>query len=233
MLTLRYGMTKFVDDDTLSIDFDPASLGFSSNFLGQTTVDKFPQVRVTEYDDMGAIDPTPRNWYSWSANGTYTRLAGKHTLKFGGDYRLIGIETQSFGGSAGFFYFDRYFTSSNPNSNGTGGTTPSGNALASLLLGYPTSPGSDNSRASYLNQTSPFNAYVHYFGGYAQDDWRLQPEDDASTSACASSAKPGWRKRTTASPSHSTATSTRAARSVTSSTRSPVSRSAAAWCMPA
>ena len=129
VLTLRYGLTKFIDDSTLSIDFDPATLGFSSTFLDQTTVDKYPQVRVTEYGDQGAIDPTPRNWYSWSANGTYTRLAGKHTLKAGGDYRLIGVETQSFGGSAGFFYFDRYFTSSNPLTNGTGGTTPSGNAL--------------------------------------------------------------------------------------------------------
>ena len=30
--TLRYGMTKFVDDDTLSIDYDPSQLGFSPDF---------------------------------------------------------------------------------------------------------------------------------------------------------------------------------------------------------
>ena len=29
VLTLRYGLTKFIDDNTLSIDFDPATLGFS------------------------------------------------------------------------------------------------------------------------------------------------------------------------------------------------------------
>jgi trimeric autotransporter adhesin len=176
VLTLRYGLTKFIDDNTLSIDFDPSTLGFSSNFLDQTTVDKYPQVRVNEYGDQGAIDPVPRNWYSWSANGTYTRLAGRHTLKAGGDYRLIGIETQSFSGSAGFFYFDRYFTSSNPLTNGTGGTTPSGNALASMLLGFPTAQAADPGRGSYVNQTSPFDAYVHYFGGYAQDDWRINPK---------------------------------------------------------
>ncbi|MCC7126159.1 MAG: TonB-dependent receptor [Acidobacteria bacterium] len=175
VLTLRYGQTGFVDDDTLSIDFDPSTLGFSSAFLNQTTVDKYPQIRVNEYGDQGAIDPTPRNWYSWSANGTLTRLAGRHTLKAGLDYRLIGIDTQSFSGSAGFFYFDRYYTSANPLSNGVTGTAPSGNALASLLLGYPTSPSSDPGRASYVNQTSPFDASVHYFGGYVQDDWRLSP----------------------------------------------------------
>ena len=31
VVTLRYGWTQFIDDDTLSIDFDPASLGFSSS----------------------------------------------------------------------------------------------------------------------------------------------------------------------------------------------------------
>ena len=43
VLTLRYGWTKFIDDDTLSIDFDPASLGFSSSFLNTIQVDKFPR----------------------------------------------------------------------------------------------------------------------------------------------------------------------------------------------
>ena len=70
----------------------------------------------------------PRNWYSWSANGTLSRLFGRHTLKAGADYRLIGIQTQSFAGGAGDFRFDRFYTSSNPLTNGTSGTTPSGNA---------------------------------------------------------------------------------------------------------
>ena len=177
VLTLRYGLTKFIDDNTLSIDFDPATLGFSSTFLDQTTVDKYPQVRVTEYGDQGAIDPTPRNWYSWSANGTYTRLAGKHTLKAGGDYRLIGIETQSFGGSAGFFYFDRYFTSSNPLTQRDRRHDAVGQrARPRCCSAIPRRRPPIRSRGSYLNQTSPFDAYVHYFGGYAQDDWRLSPK---------------------------------------------------------
>ena len=45
VLTLRYGMTKFIDDNTLSIDFDPATLGFSQTFLDQIQVDKYPQVQ--------------------------------------------------------------------------------------------------------------------------------------------------------------------------------------------
>ena len=63
VVTLRYGYTKFIDNNTLSTDFDPATLGFSPNFLNATQVDKFPQIRVTDYDSAdygrmaGAIDP--------------------------------------------------------------------------------------------------------------------------------------------------------------------------------
>jgi hypothetical protein len=172
VLTLRYGLTKFIDDNTLSMDFDPSSLGFSQTFLDQMQVDKYPQVTATEYGSQGAIDPVPRNWYSWSANGTYTRLAGKHTFKLGGDYRLIGIDTQSFSGSAGVLNFDRYYTSSNPLSNGTGGTAPSGNAVAAMLLGYPSGDPGNQSR---LQISQAANYFVNYFGGYAQDDWRISP----------------------------------------------------------
>ena len=170
VLTLRYGWTRFIDDDTLSIDFDPATLGFSQSFLNSIQVEKFPRVSITDYYAFGAIDPTDRNWYSWSANGTFSRLLGRHTLKFGADYRTIGIKTQSFAGGAGDFRFDRFFTSSNPLTNGTGGTSPSGNAFASFLLGDVSG---DPGNLSRIGVSNPFNAFVHYYGGYAQDDFRL------------------------------------------------------------
>lgn len=171
VLTVRYGWTRFIDDDTLSIDFDPASLNFSSSFLNSMQAPKFPRVSITDYYAFGAIDPTPRNWYSWSANGTLTRLLGRHTLKFGADYRLIGIKTQSFAGGAGDFRFDRFYTSSNPLTNGTGGTTPSGNGFASFLMGDVSG---DPGNLSRVGVSNPFNAFVHYYGAYAQDDFRLR-----------------------------------------------------------
>lgn len=173
VVTLRYGWTRFLDDDTLAVDYDPSSLGFSSTFLGQTQIKKYPIINVTDYDSQGAIDPTPRNWYSWGANGAVSKLLGSHTVKIGADYRTIGNETQSFSGGAGVLNFDRYYTSANPLSNGVNGATPSGNALASLLLGHPSG---DSGNQSRMGVSSPFNAFVHYFGAYAQDDWRVGPK---------------------------------------------------------
>ena len=45
VLALRYGWTRFVDNSTMTIDFDPAELGFSQTFLDQvdqTGGPKFP-----------------------------------------------------------------------------------------------------------------------------------------------------------------------------------------------
>ena len=171
VVTLRYGMTKFIDDDTLSIDFDPATLGFASAFSNAIQTKKFPIVNLnSDYYQLGAIDPTDRNWYSWSANGTVSKLVGRHTFKAGVDYRNIGNETQSYSGGAGNFNFDRRYTSAVPTANGVNGATPSGNALASLLLGYPSG---DPGNLSRILVSEPANYFVNYLGGYIQDDFRI------------------------------------------------------------
>jgi trimeric autotransporter adhesin len=171
VLSLRFGMTRFPDNNTLSLPFDPTTLGFSSAFTNNITVPKFPGVRLTGYDGLaaqtlGAINPTQINWKSTSANAAYSRFFGSHTVKAGGDFRKIGVDTYITGDSSGFFYFDNEFTSANlNNSNPT-----SGNSVASFLLGYPTSNAGNTSDFSI---STPLNLYTYYFGGYLQDDWRV------------------------------------------------------------
>ena len=172
VLTLRAGWTQFRDDDTLSIDFDPASLGFAPAFSSAIGTKKFPQVNINDYYQLGAIDPSDRNLYSSSANAALSRLIGRHTLKVGADYRTIGLESQSYSGGAGVFNFDRRYTSANPNVNGVGGATPSGNALASLLLGFPSGDPGNQSR---ILVSAPANYFLRYYGAYIQDDFRVSP----------------------------------------------------------
>ena len=172
VLTLRAGWTQFRDDDTLSLDFDPASLGFAPAFSSAIRTKKFPQVNINDYYQLGASDPSDRNLYSSSANAALSRLIGRHTLKVGADYRTIGLESQSFSGGAGVFNFDRRYTSANPNVNGVGGATPSGNALASLLLGFPSGDPGNQSR---ILVSAPANYFLRYYGAYIQDDFRVSP----------------------------------------------------------
>jgi hypothetical protein len=167
VITARYGYTRFKDQNTLSVEYDPAELGFSQSFLQNLQVQKFPRATMTDYTSIGAIDPNRLVWYSQAANMAISKLVGRHTFKLGGDYRQIGVDTQSFSGGAGLFAFDRFFTSASPT------TLNGGNAIASMLLGYPSG---DPSNQSTVTVSSPFNAKVHYFGGYAQDDWRVGPK---------------------------------------------------------
>jgi hypothetical protein len=182
VMTLRFGWTKFPDNNTLSTDFDPATLGFANSFTNALPVKKFPAVRILDYDQqgrtLGAIAPSQINWYSSSLNGSYTRLLGNHTLKLGADYRKIGVDFLILGQGAGQFNFDRGMTSCDPTVNGVTASTStcpvSGNGMASFLLGYPTGDASSSGDGlSSVPLSTPFNGFVHYGAGYVQDDWRV------------------------------------------------------------
>ena len=171
MLALRYGWTQFVDNSTMTIDFDPMTLGFSPTFVSQvaqTGVPKFPLGTFTNgYSAFGAINPSFRTYKSNGANASFSKFVGTHTFKMGADYRQIGVYLLNPGNASGGFEFDKEFTSStglNQNS------TTEGDAFASFLLGYPTA---DAARQSTMTLTTPLDIYTNYYSGYLQDDWRI------------------------------------------------------------
>ncbi|HYR42953.1 MAG TPA: TonB-dependent receptor [Terriglobia bacterium] len=182
VLALRFGWTRFPDNNTITADFDPATLGFSPAYPNQVSLKKFPTIRIRGYDQatanrtspqdaatLGALDPTQINWKSVTFNGSYSKFVGTHTFKMGADFRKMGIDTYIPGPGSGFFDFDKDFTSVN------GGTSDvlSGNAFAAFLLGFPSGLAS---RPSTLPISTPLNVYTHYYGAYWQDDWRITPK---------------------------------------------------------
>jgi hypothetical protein len=176
VMALRYGWTTFPDNPSLSIDFDPATLGFASAFVnevGQTGVSKFPIFTLTGYRGYGHQDPVKNRVYnSWGTNGVISKFVGTHTFKVGADYRRIGGLLDSTSCPSGCFVFGREFTSSTGSNNSN---AIDGNAMASFLLGYPSgdfqASGGDN--PTRMGLTTPLDLYTNYFGGYVQDDWRV------------------------------------------------------------
>jgi hypothetical protein len=136
-------MDALPDNQTLTLPFDPSTLEFSSRFIGLIPADpnaQVPRGDIEGYDQaagqtFGAITPNQLDYYSTSANGTFSRFFGTHTMKFGGDFRKVGADFFSPGDGSGFFNFDKYFTSADPRSDGT---ATSGSSVASFMLGYPT-----------------------------------------------------------------------------------------------
>jgi trimeric autotransporter adhesin len=173
VLALRFGWTRFPDLPSLSIDFDPGTLGFSQNFMNQiaqTGLAKFPLVSFTGgYSSLGAISPViDRTYKSWGTNGSYSKFVGTHTFKVGADYRKIGVDLTNPGCSSACFNFSRELTSSTGLNNGS---ASDGNAIATFLLGYPN--GDFQATPSTMTLTTPLNIYTNYYGGYVQDDWRV------------------------------------------------------------
>src|SRR5437870_3829612 len=178
VLALRFGWTRFPDNNTMTANFDPATLPFSQNYLSLIYLKKFPDVRIRAYDQstlpatpvtMGANDPTQINWKSMTFNGSYSKFIGTHTFKMGADFRKMVLDTYIPGPGSGFFDFEKDWTSA----NGGASDVLSGNAFAAFLLGFPSGL---SSRRSTLPISTPLNLYTHYYGGYWQDDWRITPK---------------------------------------------------------
>src|SRR5207244_11216487 len=117
---------------------------------------------------LGAINPSQRTYKSWGLNGSYSKFVGTHTFKMGADYRKIGVYLLNPACASACFNFGREFTSSTGLNNGS---ALDGNAIATFLPAYPN--GDFQSTASRMGLTTPLDIYANYFGGYAQDDWRV------------------------------------------------------------
>jgi hypothetical protein len=170
VLTMRYGFSTWQDScDKQAFSPGIQSLGFSPSYvnaLGPGGSDTFPSLSFDQVESVGGWGGYPTRWKSPATiNAAVTHLRGSHSFKFGGDFRRMGValeNTVALGPNGepalgGSFQFNNLFTAR----NGVGG-----HELASLLLGLPYAgdvPATPGAGEWYLN----------YWGGYAQDDWRV------------------------------------------------------------
>ncbi len=141
-VTLHGGWSSF-PDSCLPFDgrnpYDLASLGFPASYVNAVQFQKFPRGHVEGYGEFNNIDCTFGDrgrldlvWRGWNINGSVSKFVGRHTFKYGADFRRQTIDVLCFGQSSGEFYFDRIYTVQDPNNV----VSTQGNALASMLLGY-------------------------------------------------------------------------------------------------
>jgi hypothetical protein len=164
----RYGYTSFADDD-IPIEFDPATLGFAQSYIDLLPRKKFTRVGVDAYGRagdplLGDRPPQDTLFYGHNANVSYTRFIGSHEMKFGGDFRIIGMQLFAEGQPSGLFNFTKAFTQG---PNALAASAAAGDAFASFLLGYP-----DNGS---ITVGTPNDFFIRYYAGYVQDNWRVTP----------------------------------------------------------
>jgi len=176
ILDLHAGYTRYVYVRT------PLSKGISLSQFGPNWAALAPQFTYTHLPTVCISQVQGDNLWgsgSWCSAGTgsgigaydgtlnvnpmLSRIIGSHTLKIGGEFRLLQNNYYQSNQPAGLFQFDAGMTAANP-LNQPGAT--SGQGVASFLLGY-----GDNNNS---NVTTPgrMAEEIRYYAFYAGDTWQ-------------------------------------------------------------
>ncbi len=139
-----------------------ASLGFvtGAGTLGiiPDATSGFPEYVPQVYFNNFAIG-TP-SLITFQPNNTYTasdgfsKAMGKHTLKFGGEFRYLQVNERNLASQDGAFVFDG---------------TVTGNDFADYLIGTPTGSGGGYTQAAL----QLLDSRTKYAGAYVQDTWKV------------------------------------------------------------
>jgi hypothetical protein len=154
---IRHGFTL----ENYGDGYDPSQLGFPSSLVSQLPRKTFPQIAYGGYSTFGTTGSqfTTTDTYSWSE--IFSKSAGNHSLRFGGEYRHFYNDYLTPTSALGNFTFSAAYTQFDAQQ----AASAAGNSVASMLLGYPASG------------NSPINPHYYYRNNYAgvflQDDWRL------------------------------------------------------------
>jgi outer membrane receptor protein involved in Fe transport len=161
--------------EPFSSGFDITTLGFPASFKAAVFPISFPTIVMNGMGGsfsipnsgttslMGGNDLIRFGDNTGSLSGFLTKTAQRHTLKFGGEYRLLRPNFWQFADTATNFTFTPGFTQGpNPTAAAAAST---GFAFASFMLGTPAS-GATTIAASLATQ-------VKYYGSFVQDDWKV------------------------------------------------------------
>jgi hypothetical protein len=165
LLNVRYSFTRYAPSSIPKGGaVDLTTLGFDPSFVRQldSTVTVFPRITIDGFYTLGNNTPSRKATNNHVIAGDLTHPMGKHTFRFGGDYRTYNENSYVFNNSTPFLNFAPTYTQG-PLDNSA--AAPIGQGLASFLLGIPSS-GSIALNTSYAFHSS-------FFSGFLQDDWKV------------------------------------------------------------
>lgn len=164
IVNTRVNWTRFVEPRrNFSLGFDSTTLGFPAYLAQNSTRHILPRIRFSRFTGVGDDGGTEFPYDNFQIFESFTKISGRHSLKFGADLRLLRESQTSFGFSNGDFLFGTNWTQG-PLDNSP--AAPLGQDFAAFLLGLPTS-GSYEINASRTNQNKYYAFFLH-------DDFRAR-----------------------------------------------------------
>ncbi|MBS1827559.1 MAG: carboxypeptidase regulatory-like domain-containing protein [Acidobacteria bacterium] len=167
LMNVRYGVTYAnFTEKSIQQGFDLSSLGFASRLTGlvDKSIARFPNVQVGSLTQLANWESGDGGNFSTvhSMGATFTKLAGSHSFRFGGDFRVYRENQGRYPlDVAPQLVFSSTYTRGPLN---TTAAQPVGGELAAFLLGVP-----DGS----MTRTARLAEQDMWFGTYLQDDWKL------------------------------------------------------------
>lgn len=167
ILNIRYGYGRYVrlTQPLRGRGYDLTKLGFPAalNSAIDPALREFPYFNVANSFVTNNIGED-RNMDTHSLVAAFTKVRGSHNIEFGTEFRAYrqdryNLSTQT----SGYFDFDSTYTKG-PNDNSS--AAPSGQGLASFLLGIPDSKSLITRNTSMAEQSTAWMFYL-------QDNWRL------------------------------------------------------------
>jgi hypothetical protein len=175
----RYGYTRArAHQVLLSEGTDPAdTLGLPAYLAASGPMPTFPIFNfstagpdgqgipgeITSGQISGGGNNQPRDTQTFADSVAVIR--GPHTIKTGGEFRLLRFFANQYTNPDGTFTFNRTFTRGPVPGSAVSNAQETGSSLASLLLGLPA--------AISKESVQPLTLYHHYGAVFVQDDWRV------------------------------------------------------------
>ncbi|HEX3322374.1 MAG TPA: carboxypeptidase regulatory-like domain-containing protein [Terriglobales bacterium] len=162
---VRFGYSRYrTSFSSLNATFDPESIGlnFGTGKLG------LPEFDFTNIENLGAIGfsvPRGRTSQTYQLLDNFTWVKGKHTLKFGGEFRRAAIENFNDNIERGIFQF-------------SAGNGFSADPVVDSLVNFYTGGAFDENFDFFVlaaTGDTHRTTYNNGFSVFAQDDYRLTP----------------------------------------------------------
>jgi hypothetical protein len=163
ILNMRFGLSRFnAWRPAFSYGFDVTTLGLPQRLQDEALRTGAPRIPRFDIQDYTSIGPNNGSTYvsdntAYTAVANLTKIAGRHSMKYGGEWRTFTLGFAQFGSSPANFSFTRAMTQGPDPRVATGG-----DGFASFLLGTGTS-------GAATHRLKPANL-SRYYALYAQDD---------------------------------------------------------------
>jgi hypothetical protein len=143
--------------------FNIATLGFPPSLAAQAQFQTYPRFNFSTVASLGKLTSSEirRVTDNYAETGSIAWTHGAHEVKFGAEYRIPQFNDIQSDDPTGNYSFSSAFTSLNPFAS----SSTSGNDVASLLLGIPSS--------GTMGQALYLALERKYVAGFVQDRWKV------------------------------------------------------------